>query len=237
MELQNMKSLSKTFDILEYIILQNGRSVTPSEIAAELKLNLVTSTRILGFLANRGYLEHVSRREGYAPGPMCISLTTRKNSYQRIADAAREPIRELSEKLRRQINLAVLNKNRRIMLTYHLTDIEVTPWNQFFFFDQWQTATGRLLLAAESGRNKKAFEQFAKIEYHNSELEEIRKDGYVKFLYEGLVVIGHLLQIPGYPPAAFGFGVLPENAKEAFNLSLATKEIIENNLKKQNRAF
>ena len=56
-----MKSLQKAFDILEYVVLQNGEPVTPTRAAAALSINLATCTRIMGELVKRGYLVQISR--------------------------------------------------------------------------------------------------------------------------------------------------------------------------------
>ena len=104
-----MKSLQKTFDLLEYVFLRNGSSVTPSEAADALGINLVTATRIMGSLVERGYLIKISRKDGYAPGPMVMALGSRHNAYERLTAAARQPVEDLSNQLNRQVNLSVLN--------------------------------------------------------------------------------------------------------------------------------
>ena len=114
-----MKSLHKTFDILEYIVLQCGRHVTPSEVAEYANLNIATCTRIMGELVERGYLDKISRKAGYVPGPMVVSIGTRDNCYRRLAAAASEPVRLLAERVCMVVNLAVMNRDRRVMLCFH----------------------------------------------------------------------------------------------------------------------
>lgn len=233
-----MKSLHKTFDILEYVVLQNGQSVTPSEAAAALGVNLVTCTRIMGELTDRGYLVKISRKDGYAAGPMVISLGTRDNVYRRIASAAAEPITELSEFLHRQVNIAVLDQSRRIMLCYHLADAELKPWNRFFFTDQWDTATGRLLIAAQDDRSAEKLTASAGVfPFPKEQLDAIRRAGAVRFELNGEIIIGHWVRVSSYPAAAFGFGIAPERADEAFARSAATAERIRNLLMKPNFAY
>ena len=226
-----MKSLHKTFDILEYVILRNGENVTPSEAADALQVNLATCTRIMGELVKRGCLQKVSRKSGYVAGPMVASLNTRQNLYKRIADAAELPVKKLSEALRCQVNISVLHENERIMLAYHLPGYPAAPWEIFRFSDHWDTATGRLLLAAlEESESKKVCKNCGIKPYPGELLRKIRDDGYVRFEQDSLCVIGHWIRIPGYPVAAFGFGVPQEFSDKAFELSAEAAEEIRKKL-------
>lgn len=233
-----MKSLQKSLDVLEYVVLRNGEKVTPSRVAEALALNLATCTRIMGEFVKRGYLVQVSRKDGYLPGPMIASLVTRRNPWERLADAARGPIRDLSETLRRQVNLAVMNRNRRIMLTYHLGQYDLKPWDHFFFIDHWDTATGRLLIAALDDRDARKILAEAGIRpFPRKELEAMRKNGFVRFRLGELEIIGHAVRVPGCPAAAFGFGVEPEQADEAFAASSETAQRIVRTLEQPNQAY
>ena len=222
-----MKSLHKTFDILEYVLLRNGENVTPSEASVALDINLATCTRIMGELVKRGYLEKISRKSGYVPGPMIASMNTRKNSYNRIADAAELPIRQLSQELGCQVNISVLNEGERVMLAYHFPEPSFIPWEQFRFSDHWDTATGRLLLAAlDDAAARKLCKSCGISPFPGTTLQQIRKRGFVRFEQDSLCVIGHWIKVPGYPVAAFGFGVPLNLADHAFELSEKTaKEI------------
>ncbi|OQA85413.1 MAG: hypothetical protein BWY31_01935 [Lentisphaerae bacterium ADurb.Bin242] len=233
-----MKSLHKTFDILEYVILQNGRKVTPSNAAEAVGVNLATCTRIMGELVDRGYLVKVSRKEGYLPGPMTVSIGTRSHPYERLAKAAAEPVRQLSEELRCQVNLAVLHGERRVMLCYHLNPAATRPWDHFIFSDHWVTATGRLLIASLEDRDaRKIVSSIGIRPYPKAGLDKIRADGFTVFPEGALSVMGHLIQAPGYPAAAFGFGVPKQNEKYAFERSAATAETIRRKLSMQNKAY
>ena len=233
-----MKSLQKTLDILEYVVLQNGASVTPTRVAEFLGINSVTCTRIMGELVRRGYLMQISRKAGYIPGPMITSLGTRNNHYERLAAAARGPVARLSERLRKQVNLAVLNRSRRIMLCYHLSNPGQKPWDRFFFTDHWETATGRLLISSLDDRSARDLAREVGIHpFPKMELEKIRREGFVRFEQDRLVIIGHLIKVPGYPPAAFGFGIEPEGASKAFAASRETADEIRRLLEEPNRAY
>lgn len=218
-----MKSLQKTFDILEYVTLQNGMVVTPSAAAKALRINLATCTRIMGELVGRGYLVKISRKAGYIPGPMIASLNTRSNPFGRIAAVAGQPIAELSNRLGYQINLAVMNGDRRIMLTFHFSNPARKPWPTFSFTDHWTSATGRLLIASLNDKDAKRVTELCGITpFPRREIEQMRKDGSVRFAAENLIIMGHSILLPDYPPMAFGFGV-PENlADTAFAASAET---------------
>ena len=233
-----MKSLQKTFDILEYVVLQNGERVTPTRAAEALSINLATCTRIMGELVKRGYLEQISRKEGYIPGPMVTTLGTRHNRYEVLAAAARDPIEKLSGDLVRQVNLSVLHAGRRIMLCYHLSSHALKPWDHFTFSDHWETATGRLLIAALEEREARKLTAAAGIDpFPRKELARIRQAGWIRFRQDKLEIMGHLIVFPGYPAAAFGFGVPPEQADRAFELSCKTAGEITDILNQPNQSY
>ena len=232
-----MKSLQKTLDILEYISLRNGESVTPCEAAEALKVNPATCTRIMGELVKRGYLEKVSRRSGYVIGPMVPALNTRDNLFTRIARAADKPLRHLCRSLDRQVNIAVMHESCRIMLCFHFNDPLARPWTKFLMDDHPKTATGMLLIAhLEDSEARKVCAECNMV-YDPEYFSRIRKDGFIRFEDKGLVIIGHAVIVPGYPAAAFGFGVKPEAAEMALELSAETAAAIRSRLLPQSAAY
>lgn len=235
-----MKSLHKTFDILEYVVLQNGRRVTPSEVAEGVGINIATCTRIMGELLKRGYLEQISRKEGYIAGPMIVSIATRDSLYKQMANAAAEPIYQLSTALTSQVNAAVMQGSTRIMLTYYFRDYYMTmPWKQFHFMDHWQSAAGRLLLSSLDDREaKKICLKDLKLEkYPKEEIETMRKNGFVRFEKDDKIILGHIVRCPGFPALAFGLAVQPEQAEKAFELVKQTAVKISNNLTGSGTAY
>lgn len=237
-----MKSLHKTFDILEYVLLQNGRKITPSEVAGAISLNLASCTRIMGELVARGYLDKVSRKEGYLPGPMITALTHRDNVYERLANAAYEPVRKLSERICMPVNLSVMNGNKRIMLLFYCALQDWTPWKQVSFGNLLLYPTERLLLSALPEKEIQDFMKNFKFPLESwpemknkdvllSELKKIRKAGYV--CYEdaaSLTVMGGLVDVPGYPPASIGFGIKEKSEKNEI-ISLLKKTTTEIRMK------
>ena len=233
-----MKSLGKALDILEYAVLQNGERVTPTRTANALGINLATCTRIMRELMKRDYLVQISRKDGYVPGPMIPSLSTRHNSYEQLASAARIPIEKLSEKLGCQVNFSVMHADRRIMLCYHLSRGEQKPWDHFIFSAHWETATGRLLIAALNEREARKLVSAAGVRaFPRKELEQIRQSRSILFRKGELAIMGRLILLPGYPAAAFGFGVPAELADKASTASEKTAAEIEDFLNQPNHAY
>ena len=233
-----MKSVQKTFDVLEYVFLRNGSSVTPSEAAEALSINLVTATRIMGSLVKRGYLIKVSRKEGYAPGPMIMALGTRHNDYEQLTAAARQPVEELSNQLNRQVNISVLNGERRVMLCFKLNGNYRQPWKKYFFSSHYATGTGRCLLSTLDFRTAlKLIDGAVSNEVLKRELDDISRDGFVKFEYDDEVVFGFLIKVPGLPPAALGFGIDKVQENTAFKLAQQTVKKIIRNLKDNLRDY
>lgn len=233
-----MKSLQKSLDVLEYVVLRNGKNVTPTEAAEALRINPATCTRIMGELLKRGYLEKISRKNGYTAGPMCASLNTRDSLYSRIGKAADRPLRELSRALARQVNIAVMHRGKRIMLNFHFSDPLARPWNRFLMTDHWKTATGRLLLAnMNESESRKICAACGLQEYPDEYFENIRRDGFVCFQHDSLHIIGHAVIVPGYPVAAFGFGVTGEQMEKALALSAATADEIKSRLQPETTAY
>ncbi len=243
-----MELLEKTFDLLEFVLLQNGRPVTPSEAAESTGLPLSTATRILGDLTARGYLDKVSRKSGYAPGPMVAALANRDNVYHRIALAANEPIRNLAAKAQSPVNLAVLRGTTRIMLVYSGSSPYWKPWAHLQFTDHASTATGRLLLAALP--DKELAERYPELHFDDwpevtsaaaflKECARLRKEGSVRFLLDKrMEVMGHLIRVPDYPVAAIGFGTPDrERCEELFQASAETARQIAFHLKKNFSLF
>ena len=233
-----MKTLRKALDILEYAVLRGGGSVTPGEAAEATGVNPATATRILRALTERGYLVQVSRKRGYAPGPMVTSIGTRRNQFSSLAEASEAPLKELSARLGRQVNISVLDGSRRVMLRFCAPDPGFVCWDHFFFSDHWSTATGRLLIAALDDPEARSVCADCGIRpYPAKEIVRIRKDGFVRFIQEDLTVIGHWIRVPGLPAAAIGFGVPHKRADEAFRLSGAAAGTICRTLQRNMKAF
>lgn len=226
-----MNSFEKTFQILEHVVLQCGRPVTPGETAAACGLNAVTCTRLMVSLAERGYLERVSRRAGYVAGPMTVSLQTRRSAYTRLAEVSRRPLAELARRIDNPVNLSVLCKNERVMIVCESPRRDWRPWDTFRFSEEYDTAaTARLLGVFLSGEPTGISAR---------ERKKILAEKRVEFTAaNGLVILGHLITAAGFPPAAFGFGVKPGSDLAAVRTQAASAaSSIEAALNPENYTF
>jgi DNA-binding IclR family transcriptional regulator len=226
-----MKSLNKTLDTLEFILNMDGAPSTPGEIASGIGINSATCSRILGDLLERGYVERVSRREGYIPGPALYAMGFRRSPYARLARAAEGPVHELAERLSSVINIAVMRGGFRYMLYFHAAKgIKRFDLRTRYFDDNYITATGRLLMsvAPESevdfiieklGFPNERWDGVTDKDSLSRALRETAAAGTVKYPQDGIWILGVLVRADGCPPAAIGFGVkTKEAAAEAFAL-------------------
>ena len=111
-----MKSLKKAFDLLEYVVAQGGVPVTPTACAEATGWNAVTCTRILGELTELGYLEKVTRKSGYRPGPMCSALSLRNNVYSRLSKASEGSLHRFALTIGAIVNFSVFHPCGRVMI-------------------------------------------------------------------------------------------------------------------------
>ncbi len=242
-----MKSLSKTFDILEYIFNKDGAPATPGEVAENIKINATTCSRIIGELVERGYIERVSRRTGYIPGPSIYALNLRKSPYAVLSAAAREPIKKLAEELSTIINISIMKNAYRYILYFHTVDPskKFALWTKYFT-DHYSTATGRLLLSSASpeeidfiieklGLPGNEWNEIKSKEALLKELSQIAQKGFVKYSQDELWIVGRIFKAHDYPHAAIGFGVESEEKADcALELLETTVSDILSRLKPEN---
>ena len=235
-----MKSLNKTLDILEYVFNSDGVPSTPGEVASNIKINAATCSRIMTELMERGYVEKVSRRTGYVPGPVLYALNTRQSLYARIARAAAAPVRQLAIDVSSMINISVMKDGYRYVLYFYSGDEKRKfPLQTKYFHDHYTTATGRLLLAVSPeqdidfaigklGFPKEGWNGINSKTELLKELAKIAKAGTVKYPQDDIWIVGSLVNVPGCPASAIGFGVTTrEKADEAAAMLKKTVADIE----------
>jgi DNA-binding IclR family transcriptional regulator len=236
-----MKSLKKALDLLELIMNSPGKAVTPSVAAEALGLDPATCVRIMSELTKQGYLEHISRREGYIPGPAAFTFADRPQwKYVRLARAAEEPVKELAISLRSVINISVLHDNFRYMLFHFSGDAsKAIPLTTRNWCDFHTSGTGRLLLSTVPEETvdeinarfgiKDVFGSAVDMKKFKAELKEIASAGAVSFDNPAgnCRTVGALVRPEGYPPAAIGFGVPHARAAEALKAVIQTAKQIE----------
>ena len=236
-----MKSLRKALNILEYISCQDGHAVTPSELAKNCKINTTSCVRMLQTLSDRGYLQQVSRKQGYVSGPALVTLGCRESIYKELVNASTSPLKKLSKQIHGLVNISILYRDKRYLLYHYGASPGIQMHN--FITPPWiynENATERLLLAAAQDEDRnRIIKEIGLPEGQNSltefkqELDDIYKKGYVKFWSEGrrYWIAGRLVVAPSYPNAAIGFGVETEaEADMAIEYTKETAEEIKRNL-------
>jgi DNA-binding IclR family transcriptional regulator len=237
-----MKSLDKVFDIMELVSSMEGKSVTPGMAAKSLNLNGATCVRFMKYLCERGYLEQISRREGYVAGPAGLTFTDRESKYSKIVDAAKQPIINLAHKLDTHINISIHYNAMRYLLYAYSAHTKKEFEGKRVLFESY-VPTSRLLLAACTeeelteiirmiGMPGKSWNNINDKESLLKELAKTRKENCINFPYywTNQWLVGGLVIAEGYPPAAIGFGIAGNDPSEALRLTRETVKEIENNL-------
>ena len=244
-----MKSLDKVFDIMELVTSMSGKSVTPGMAAERLELNGATCVRFMKYLCKRGYLEQVSRKEGYVAGPAGLTFADRQSKYSKIIDASEEPIIDLTHKLNNYINISILYNSMRYLLYSYSSHTKKVSGAQRLKFG-YEAATSRLLLSAcpekerdeiikTAGMPKKNWDNINDKETLLKALAKTRKDVCISFPEptDGQLIVGGLILAEGFPPAAIGFGIQGDDPSEALRLTAITVKEIEKNLNKKEIFF
>jgi len=223
-----MKSLDKTFNVLEYIFNKDGVPATPAEVASVIGINCATCSRILGVLLRKGYVEKVSRRIGYIPGPSVFALSARQSPYARIAKASREAIEELAMKTGAIVNISIMRGGYRYILFLHTSDgTKKIPIRTRYLDDNYTTATGRLLLSIAPqedidfvvdrlGFPQDRWNGIKDMRGLAAEFTKVSKRKIITYPMYNVWIVGGLVEAATFPPAAIGFGVeTEEKAEEA----------------------
>lgn len=244
-----MKSLDKVFAILELLNSMGGKSLRPGEAAERLGLNGATCVRFMKYLCKRGYLEQISRKEGYVAGPAALTFADRQSKYSKIIDTSEQAVKNLAGELNNYINISILYNSMRYLLYSYSSSTKKTSGAQRLLFG-YEAATSRLLLSAcpENERDEiinlagMPGETWDNINDKNALLKALakaRKDICISFPdpYTGQLIIGGLIIAEGFPPAAIGFGIAGDDPSEALKLTAATVKTIEHNLSKKEIFF
>lgn len=234
-----MKSLLKSLDILEFVMNNEDKPVTPAVVAEACGLNPVTCVRILGELTKRDYLRKISRHDGYAPGPVIYALADRRSFYGCAAHAASEILKDLAIRFDLQLNISVLHGTKRYILYHYAAAREYPIARKTAHPDHFYIqGTGRILLAhAEQAAVDRIIERIGlpgelwpEVRSRRDlalQLARIRKTGQTSFLTkEGEIpnrVFGAAVIVPGKPVCAIGTrinanrdaSVIPEALRDA----------------------
>lgn len=143
----------KALDILEFIARDPDRAYSLTEIAEGLGMHQATCVNIMQTLVDKSYLEHLGRRKGYRLGPMAYNLTNNLSYSQHLVTAAKEVMEALTARFNETSILGVIRNQKRFVV--HLVnsdqDLQVRSRSERSLYE---TATGRLLLAYLSSRER-----------------------------------------------------------------------------------
>lgn len=131
--------------ILLMVAAGRGRPQSPSRIAAETGLTRPTATRLLQELADAGFLEQQSRREGYVAGPLSFYLAGGLRYRETLTARLETPLRQLSERFQTRAELSVrIGFARHILLAFYRgMPVNSPPLSAGLY----TSAAGRLLFA------------------------------------------------------------------------------------------
>jgi IclR family transcriptional regulator, KDG regulon repressor len=170
MQEENMKSLVKTFDILE-IFLHGPEEISVTDISKTLGLNKTTVSRIMLKLTNRGYLRQVEVRGKYTLGTIFLEYSGILKSRMKIRDIAVPFLIELSRKVKESTMLAVWDtRNTTSVITESFHDtaylnspLRVVP-DEGISMPFYCTCLGKIFLASKSKTELQAYLKSNKLE-------------------------------------------------------------------------
>jgi IclR family KDG regulon transcriptional repressor len=124
---ENMKSLAKTFDILE-LFLKDNYTLSVTEISSILKLNKTTVSRILSKLEKRGYLRQVEKRGKFVLGTIFLEFSGIVKSQLKLREIALPFLFELNRLVKESVIIAVWDRREEVITeTFHETSYTESP--------------------------------------------------------------------------------------------------------------
>jgi IclR family KDG regulon transcriptional repressor len=152
-EQDNMKALTKTFDILD-VFLHGQEELSVTEMAKLLALNKTTVSRIMLRLEKRGYLKQIEKRGKYSLGTIFLEFSGIIKSRLKIRDIAIPHLYELSRLVQESTILAVWDgRGTAITESFHDTivssPLKVVP-DEGISMPLYCTCLGKIFLASMS---------------------------------------------------------------------------------------
>lgn len=138
--------IQRALDILEFVGSKGNEPVQLSKIAEQAGLSQPTTANIVKTLVDKNYLEQVGRKIGYRLGIAAYQLTSNPTYDQDLVQAARGPLKELTQQLQETSLLAVLRNHKRVVI--HMEECnQVLQVRTTMVAEVYNTSTGRLLMA------------------------------------------------------------------------------------------
>jgi IclR family transcriptional regulator, KDG regulon repressor len=161
MEQDNMKALTKTFDILG-VFLRGQEEFSVTEVAKLLSLNKTTVSRIMLKLEKRGYLKQIEKRGKYSLGTIFLEFSGIIKSRLKIRDIAIPHLFELSRQIQESTILGVWDGRSTIITeSFHDTivigsPLKVVP-DEGTSMPLYCTCLGKIFLASLSEEGLQAY--------------------------------------------------------------------------------
>ncbi len=187
-----VKVLHKAFSIIEAVSSAPPGPKSVSELAQKAGLPLPTTARILKDLSEAGYLDKVSRTQGYILGPMMFQLCRGQRYMSELLDIAEPLVDRCAEATGQSVLLSVLKHRRRYILCHQNRNPALNIHiDRPYYKNFYRTATGRIQLAYLSeddlldlvdseGMPGHDWEQVADIDSLQSALAQVRQDGFCR---------------------------------------------------------
>lgn len=162
--------IHRALNILELIANNGEEEVSLKKTADSLNLNQGTCANIMKTLVSRDYLKKSTGNRGYALGPMISYLGRNLSSSIDLINAAKNPMRKLTDILNESCMIGMLRKETRVSL------FEVNAQQELHVVNKkekpaYQTSSGRLLIAFLSPGKREKF-----IEQHGLPVPEVWED-------------------------------------------------------------
>ena len=146
--LKTVQSVERALGLLELIDAAGSEGISLSDLSTEAGLKTPTAHNLLNTLLALDYARRSERSKRYRLGPRALALGHGRTAMDRLAAAAKGPLRRLNEAVDETIVLAVYSGGQRhtIFSLESRRDLRVGAQNgaDDHFYD---TATGRCLLA------------------------------------------------------------------------------------------
>jgi IclR family transcriptional regulator, KDG regulon repressor len=124
---ENMKSLIKTFDILE-LFLQGKDELSVTEISKTLGLNKTTVSRILSKLAKRGYLRQVEKHGKFCLGTIFLEFSGIVKRQLKLREIAMPYLFELNRLVKESVIIGVWDRRGPLVTeTIHEANYSNSP--------------------------------------------------------------------------------------------------------------
>jgi IclR family transcriptional regulator, KDG regulon repressor len=189
---ENMKSLMKTFDILD-LFLKGNYTLSVTEISKLLSLNKTTVSRILSKLQKRGYLRQIEKRGKFVLGTIFLEFSGIVKSQLKLREVALPFLFELNQLVKESVIFAMWDRRKDVITetfheaSYPESPLKVVP-DEGTSIPLFCTCLGKIILAdmseselEEYFKNNHLIRRTPKtiidIETLKSQLVKIRKEG------------------------------------------------------------